>query len=136
MRKCEVVIARALRFWLLPKGTGLPNLFQSRENFGPVLKSLGEIVRLQAPFEVLAGKNPEQIVQWNNAVPGGRIEIDPIANVFFRPEEIHGASGIAEILIPSPERHSYIGHDGLRFHAGEGTVLDLHLNRRPAIQTG
>jgi hypothetical protein len=56
--------------------------------------------------------------------------------VLFRPEEVHGASGIADILIPSPERNGHMSNDTVRFGVQEGAILHLQPNRQPAIQTG
>jgi len=47
----------------LPKGAGLPDLFQDSEQLGPVRESLGEVVRIQAPAKILAGKESDQVKQ-------------------------------------------------------------------------
>jgi len=56
--------------------------------------------------------------------------------MLFRPEEIHGASGIGEVFIPFPHGNSYISHQSFRFNAEENAVFDIHPHGQPAIQTG
>jgi hypothetical protein len=34
--------------------------------------------------------------------------------MLFRPEEVHGASGITDIFIPLPEWNSHVCHDAVR----------------------
>ncbi len=56
--------------------------------------------------------------------------------MFFRPEEVHGASGIAEVFVPPPKGHSHVPHDIFRFGNQDVSILDLDTNHQPAIQTG
>jgi hypothetical protein len=56
--------------------------------------------------------------------------------VFFRPEEIHCASGITEIFVPLPKRDGYIPHGLFRFGNEEFPIFDLHMNGFSTIQTG
>jgi len=56
--------------------------------------------------------------------------------VFFRPEEIHCASGITEIFVPFPKGDGHIPHDLFRFDNEEFPIFDLHMNGFPTIQTG
>ena len=57
-------------------------------------------------------------------------------NVFFRPEEVHGTSGIAQVFVPSPEWNSYIPHDTVRISIQNDAVFHFQSNRLPTIQTG
>ena len=56
--------------------------------------------------------------------------------MLFRPEEIHGASGIGNVLEPFPERDGGVGDRGCGFRAEHHPVLHFHPNRQAAIQTG
>jgi hypothetical protein len=56
--------------------------------------------------------------------------------MLFRPEEVHGASGLGEPIQPLCERHRYIGHDTLGFGFYYRAILDFHVQRCAAIQAG
>jgi len=75
---------------------------------------LGKVIRVQAPAKKLAGKELDQVRQWNDAIFGGGIKADPVTKVFFRPEEVHGASGIADVFVPIPKWNGHVSHDAFR----------------------
>jgi len=56
--------------------------------------------------------------------------------MLFRPEEVHGASGIGSIFGPFPEWHSHIPHQTLRISPQDLPVADLHLDGLAAVKTG
>ena len=56
--------------------------------------------------------------------------------MLFRPEEIHGTSGIGQIVEPIPKGNTRISHDTFRFSVQNNTVFHFHFDRRTAIQTG
>jgi hypothetical protein len=56
--------------------------------------------------------------------------------MLFRPEEVHGASGIRNILDPPPEGDSHIPLDTLRLGAENLPVTDLDLKRPSAVEAG
>ena len=56
--------------------------------------------------------------------------------MLFRPEEIHGASGIRKIIKPIPEGNRYISHYAFRIAALDFAVLHFYPYRRTAIQAG
>ena len=76
---------------------------------------MGKIIGVQAPAKILAGKDLDKVKKLNYAVFAGAIEADPVANVLFRPEEVHGASGITDIFVPIIKRNSHMPHDTFRF---------------------
>jgi len=55
--------------------------------------------------------------------------------VFFRPEESHGASGIARVLPPLRKGEGNITDQTLRFSFQEIPIADLDLNRFTTVQT-
>jgi len=63
------------------------------------------------------------------------IELGPFPNVFFRPEEIHCASGIRKVVVPFPHGNSHISYHPFRLDAEEDPVLYIHPDRQPTIQT-
>jgi hypothetical protein len=63
------------------------------------------------------------------------LELCPVPNVLFRPEEIHGASGIRDVVEPLPERNRYIGGDAIGLHAKHGPVTNFYADRESAIET-
>jgi len=56
--------------------------------------------------------------------------------MLFRPEEIHGTSGVREIVEPIPKGYRYISHYTFRIRILNYAILHLHSDRRTAIQTG
>jgi hypothetical protein len=72
----------------------------------------------------------------NNSFFLARIELGPLANVLFRPEEIHRASGIRKVFIPFPHGNSHISRHPFRLNPEEDAVLNIYPDGQPAIQTG
>jgi hypothetical protein len=95
---------------LFPKGTRLPDLLEDCYHLGPILHPLGKIVRVQAPAKIFDGKNLDQIKQWNDPFFGARIKLVPVPNMLFRPEEVHGTSGITKIFEPLPKWNGHVPH--------------------------
>ena len=56
--------------------------------------------------------------------------------MLFRPEEIHGTSGVREIVEPIPKGNGYIPHYAFRFSIPDYAILHFHSDRRTTIQTG
>ena len=56
--------------------------------------------------------------------------------MLFRPEDVHGASGIGDVVEPLGEWNSYVSYYPLRVGAKENAVSYLHMEWLPAIQTG
>jgi hypothetical protein len=77
-----------------------------------------------------------QVVYRNDSVFSGWIEVNPIANVFFRPEEVHGASGIAYIVIPLTERNGYVTNKSfVRIDIQYLTVSHHYTDRDATVHT-
>ena len=55
--------------------------------------------------------------------------------MLFRPEEIHGASGIGNIIEPLPERYGCIGYQTFWFGTLDRTIFHHHPHGRSAIKT-
>jgi hypothetical protein len=53
----------------------------------------------------------------------------------FRPEEVHGASGIRDVLEPLPVRHSYITHQLFGLCPQNDSIPNLHLDGLSTIKT-
>jgi hypothetical protein len=53
----------------------------------------------------------------------------------FRPEEVHGRSGISDVFKPFPERNGYIGHVSEGFFIQDPAVLEHDLKRFTTVQT-
>ena len=75
----------------------------------------GDIIRFQPPGKSISRKNFDQSRQINNPFFSTRFETAPIANVLFRPEEVHGASAIGPVFGPFPKRHGRVPHQTFRF---------------------
>lgn len=74
-------------------------------------------------------------MQWHHPLLGGRIKPRPVAEMLFRPEERHGASGIAHILAPLFKGDGDIPDQALRIGLQDGPIFDFDVDRIPAIQT-
>lgn len=54
----------------------------------------------------------------------------------FRPEEVHGRSGISDVFKPFPERNGHIGHVSGGFFIQDPAVPEHDLKRFTTVQTG
>ncbi len=54
--------------------------------------------------------------------------------MLFRPEDVHGASGISHILKPFPEGNRHVGHVSRGFLIQEFSILELDAKRLSAIE--
>jgi hypothetical protein len=70
---------------------------------------VGNIIRVQASPEKIPGKGLGHIRQRDDPCLGAGLETAPVTNILFRPEEIHGASGIGYVFEPFPKRDGGIG---------------------------
>jgi len=55
--------------------------------------------------------------------------------MLFRPEEVHGASGIRDVLEPLPVRYSYVTHHLLGLCPQNDSIPNLHLDGLSTIKT-
>ena len=56
--------------------------------------------------------------------------------MLFRPEEIHGTSGIGQVIEPILKRNAGISHDTFRLSIQDCAILHFNPDRGTAIQTG
>ena len=119
-----------------PERSRLSNLFQLAHPFFPILLAVRKIIRLQAPAKVFTREYLYQIIQGNDSPFVTRIELGPIPDMLFRPEEIHGASGIREVFVPFPHGNSHISDHPFGLHSEENAIPYIHPHRQPAIQAG
>lgn len=94
------------------------------------------VVRIQSPGKQLARKETGHRGQWVDAFFGAWLIAAPFAGMLFRPEEIHGASGIGQIVEPVSEWNGGVSNDFLRLGILDGTVLHLYPDGGTAIQAG
>jgi hypothetical protein len=97
---------------------------------------VGNIIRVQASPEKIPGKGLGHIRQRDDPCLGAGLKTTPVANILFRPEEIHGASGIGNIFEPFSKRDRGISDQSSGFRAEQNPVLHFHPNRQAAIQAG
>jgi hypothetical protein len=74
-------------------------------------------------------------MKWDDPILGGRVELRPVTEVLFRPEERHGASGIAHIQAPLCQGNGNISDQTLRIGLQNDSVSDFDVDRITAIQT-
>ena len=119
-----------------PERSHLSNLFKLAHPFFSILLAARKIIRLQAPAKVFTREYLYQIIQGNDSPFVTGIELGPIADMLFRPEEIHGASGIREVFVPFPHGNGHISHHPFRLNMEEDAIFYIHPHRQPAIQAG
>ena len=73
-----------------------------------------DVIGFKPLFKHSPGENLDHSLQGHYALVRGGIEPGPAANVLFRPEEVHGASGNKEAGQPLGERHRHVTHDARR----------------------
>ena len=95
-----------------------------------------KIIRLQPPAKEFTREYLYQIIQGNDSLLVTGIELGPIPDMLFRPEEIHGASGIRKVFVPFPHGNSHISHHPFRLIPEENAIFYIHPHRQPAIQAG
>ena len=101
-------------FWLFPEGAGLSDLCHGGYHFSGVFLSARDPIEIHSSAEVRPGKKLYEVEERNDPVHCRGIEPGPVSYVLFRPEEVHGASGIRSVLEPLPERNCHITHHILR----------------------
>jgi hypothetical protein len=101
-----------------------------------IFPQVGNIIRVQPFFEKIPGKGQGHIRQRDDPFRGAGFETVPVANILFRPEEIHGASGIGDVFEPFPKGDGGISDRACGFRTEHHPVLHFHPNWQAAIQTG
>lgn len=101
-------------FWPFPEGAGLSDLCHGGYHFSNVFLSARDPIEIHSSAEVWPGKKLYEVEERNDPVHCRGIEPGPVSYVLFRPEEVHGASGIRSVLEPLPERNCHITNHILR----------------------
>jgi hypothetical protein len=96
---------------------------------------VGNIISVQALPEEIPGKPLGHFKYRNDPFFRARLKAAPFANILFRPEEIHGASRIGNVVKPFSKRNRGIGHQTYRFSALHNAILHFHRDRRSTIKT-
>lgn len=118
-----------------PEGAYLAKFVESCKHIHDILATMRDPIWVQAFAKILARKKLHQIVQAYNSFFSSCIELHPVSNVFFRPEEIHRASGVWYVVEPFPERNRYISSHAFRFNAKQDPIANFHINGESTIQT-
>ncbi len=124
---------RLLLLGRMPKRT---HTFQHPDQLRHIFCHAGHVISVQPPGKQFERKKPDHTGQGIDAGLSARFKIVPVFNMLFRPEEIHGTSGIGKIIKPISERYRYISHYTFRIAVLDLAVFHLHPYRRTAIQTG
>lgn len=107
-----------------PKGPGLAQSAEIRDQFPSVLFPPGKPVRIETSGEESSRDRLERVVDRNNSVFRARLEIGPISHMLFRPEDVHAASSEGQITEPIPVRDGNVIDQPLGFALEEFTVTD------------
>lgn len=93
-----------------------------------------EVIRIQAPFKKVGRKHGQQALQLRDAACGGRIVSGPAFQVFFRPEEKHGASGIGDIRLPFGHRNGNMADQSFGIGFFDDAVTHLYGDGLTAVK--
>jgi hypothetical protein len=94
-----------------------------------------KIIRISSVCEIRAREKPHQVTQRNDAALLFLLEPIPFSKMFFRPEEVHGASGVGYIEYPLPYGDGDIADQSFRFLHFYFAVLYLNMNWFATIKT-
>ena len=90
---------------------------------------VGIIIGVHAFSKKIIGEETHDIGQLYESVFGALLVTAPFSDMFFRPEEIHGASGKGEVAKPFPKGDGRIGDDSFRLLFKDLTVLHFQQDR-------
>ena len=57
---------------------------------------------VKTPLKKFPREKPKHVVERDDSFSGRWIELRPIPHMLFRPEEVHGASGVRPVFHPFP----------------------------------
>jgi hypothetical protein len=77
-----------------PKRPRLSQFCYVGEKLLQILFAVGNIIGVEPPAEEIAGEYFQQARQGEDTLLRSGIKLRPVFDVLFRPEEIHGASGM------------------------------------------
>ena len=84
-----------------PEGTRFAQFGDGRKEFARIDAAARGVIGFKPFFEHIKREKPDQVRKRDDALFRGSIEPGPVSDVLFRPEEVHGASGIGKALKPS-----------------------------------
>jgi hypothetical protein len=56
--------------------------------------------------------------------------------MFFRPEEVHGTSGVGYVFFPFPKGNRHVPNQSFGITVQNYPILDIHVDRFATIETG
>ena len=119
-----------------PERAGFSDVPKRLHESTDILLHVRDVVGLHALTEEVAREHFEQVVHGDDARLGFGFELFPVSEMFFRPEEVHGASGEARVLHPLEERHRYVPNDAVGLFLCNLAVLYFHVDGLAAIEAG
>jgi hypothetical protein len=92
-------------FWgsfssVTPEGSRLGHFGNGREELTRILINSRDVIRFKPFSKHVKGKKLDHVRERDDALFSSRVEPGPSPDVLFRPEEVHGASGIGKPLHP------------------------------------
>jgi len=100
--------------WSPPKLPCFTYFDEGCDQFLPVFSTSRHIIWVETLAEISHREEFHQIGKRYYPFVSTFFELCPTMDMIFRPEEIHCASGIGEVVIPTPERNRYISCDACR----------------------
>jgi len=123
-------------FCPFPEGPCFADLLQGLDHLRGVFKHVRNVIRIQAATEIRPRKKFHHIRERRNAFIAAGGKRSPVANMLFRPEEIHRASGMSHVFKPFPERDGHVSRQSRSFAVEKLSVADGDAERLAAIEAG
>lgn len=123
-------------FRFFPERAGFAECFHHLDHPAEILVHAGQIVLIHPPLKERPGEKLDQVGQCEDTLVSAFREGLPVADVLFRLEEIHPASGITQVLEPFPEGDGHVGYVSGGFVIDDLAVADDHPERFAAVETG
>ncbi len=118
-----------------PELAGFTHSDKRCDPFLQVFSTSGHPIRIKTLAEIAPGEEFQQIFKRYYSFLSTFFELRPTVNMIFRPEEIHCASGIRNVVPPFPQRNRHIGGDAFRIGMKYSPVSNLYGNGESAVQT-
>jgi hypothetical protein len=78
----------------------------------------------------------DKIREGNDSALLVRVKTSPVPQMLFRPEEVHGASGVGHVLWPFPKGNRYVPNQSFGITVQHFPVLDIQAYWFATIETG
>jgi hypothetical protein len=110
----------------LPEWPGLSDFLEGGQYLMEVFPAAGKPIVVKTPAKEFPWEKFEQVLERDDSFSGRGVKLRPIPYMLFRPEEIHGASGVRPVFRPFSQRDCNITHYFRRFDSYEIPIAHFH----------